>query len=70
MQHFVQTTIHDQALQSLSPTDDGQKREELLKLLARYLGLLINIEWQIKIIIIIVPSQWTLATNDPLVSVL
>ena len=35
LQHFVQSTLNQQALQSLSPTDDGQKREELLKLVAR-----------------------------------
>lgn len=35
LQYFVQSTLNQQALQSLSPTDDGQKREELLKLVAR-----------------------------------
>lgn len=35
LQYFVQNTLHQQALSSLSPTDDGQKREELLKLVAR-----------------------------------
>lgn len=40
LQHFVESTLHQQALQSLSPTDDGQKREELLKLVAKcYLKL-------------------------------
>ncbi|RMX59040.1 hypothetical protein pdam_00009963 [Pocillopora damicornis] len=40
LQYFVQNTLHQQALSSLSPTDDGQKREELLKLVARcYLKL-------------------------------
>ncbi|XP_032242839.2 serine/threonine-protein kinase mTOR [Nematostella vectensis] len=37
---FVHTTLHQQALQSLSPNDDDNKREELLKLVARcYLKL-------------------------------
>ncbi|XP_015759867.1 PREDICTED: serine/threonine-protein kinase mTOR-like [Acropora digitifera] len=36
LQHFVESTLHQQALQSLSPTDDGQKREELLKLVAKF----------------------------------
>ncbi|XP_031551906.1 serine/threonine-protein kinase mTOR-like [Actinia tenebrosa] len=40
LQRFVHTTLHQQALQSLSPTDDDNKREELLKLVARcYLKL-------------------------------
>ena len=43
LQHFVQTTLHQQALQSISPQDE-QKRQELLKLLAR--GYLKLGDWQ------------------------
>lgn len=43
LQHFVKTTLHQQALKSISP-EDQQKRQELLKLLAR--GYLKLGDWQ------------------------
>ena len=48
----MQSTLHQQALQSLSPTDDGQKREELLKLVARYCDFVIVFLWCCEIYVV------------------